>query len=40
MTDISLDEITEEKMPFFRKKLAVELYNWADLKQKTGYISC
>ena len=39
MTGVDISEITQQKMPFFRKKLAAELYNWGKKKLETGYIS-
>ena len=39
MMDVDVKEITQDKMAFFRQKMAVELYHWADNKTKTGYTS-
>ncbi|PON50276.1 Ulp1 protease family, C-terminal catalytic domain containing protein [Trema orientale] len=37
MTNVSTGEVTQEKMIFFRQKLATELYHWGIDKKKRNY---
>ena len=39
MKDISLSKVTKEKMPLFRKMLAVQLYKWGKIKVRREYES-